>query len=80
MHQADLRRANPVLGIDLGAICENSWDHLVRVRGTCGAVVKADAYGLGAAAIVPALHAEGAPGFFGADLMRLFSSIGKGLH
>jgi alanine racemase len=80
MHHADLRRASAALESDLDAIRENYRNLRARVRGFCGAEVKADAYGLGAAAVAPALHAEGAPGFFVADLMRLFSIIGGRLH
>lgn len=68
MHDADLRHAGAVLEIDLAAIRAN-WRTLAdRTRGACAAVVKADAYGLGAAVVAPALHAEGARRFFVAHL------------
>jgi alanine racemase len=79
MHQADLRRASSVLRIDLGAICENYRALRARVRGSCGAVVKADMLGAQGGSSRPGAPCRGAPGFFGADLMRLFSSIGEGL-
>jgi hypothetical protein len=52
-------QAGAVLFIDLGAIVAN-W-RLLRRRVTpseCAAVVKADAYGLGAAEVAPALHID----------------------
>jgi alanine racemase len=59
-----------VLTIDLAAVRWNYRflrDRLgARVR--CGAVVKADAYGLGAQYVAPALHAEGCRDFFVAHL------------
>lgn len=53
------------LTIDLSAIAAN-WLSLAAMAGPArtGAVVKADAYGLGAARVVPALHAAGAREFF----------------
>ena len=57
------------LSIDLGALCDN-WRSL-RGRlasGDCGAVVKADAYGLGAAQVAPALYRAGCRQFFVAHL------------
>jgi alanine racemase len=57
------------LTVDLGAICANY--RLLRSRlgaTACAAVVKADAYGLGAAAVAPALAAEGCRTFFVAHL------------
>ena len=50
-----------LLEIDVAAIVAN-WRALC--RGPTAAVVKADGYGLGAAAIVPALHAAGCRHFF----------------
>ena len=50
-----------LLDIDLQAIVAN-WQSLR--RGPTAAVVKADAYGLGARAVVPALHAAGCRHFF----------------
>lgn len=62
-------RAGAVLGIDLAAIVAN-W-RLLRARAggaECAAVVKADAYGLGAAQVGPALAAAGCRVFFVATL------------
>lgn len=73
MHDADLRRAGAVLEIDLAAIRAN-WRTLAgRTHGACAAVVKADAYGLGAAVVARALHAEGARTFFVAHLDEALS-------
>lgn len=58
------------LDIDLGAIVHN-WRLLRQQAGgaaDCAAVVKADAYGLGAAQVAPALHAAGCRRFFTAHL------------
>ncbi len=56
------------LDIDLGAIAGN-WRRLRQLhRGAVGGVVKADAYGLGAARVVPALAAAGCRHFFVAQL------------
>ena len=70
--------AQATLTIDLAALCAN-WRALRdRAPGsTAGAVVKADAYGLGMAKVAPALAAEGAQHFFvaiaeeGATLRRI---------
>jgi len=62
-------RAGAVLTIDLGAIQANF--RLLRTRANgldCAAVVKADAYGLGAAQVAPALAAAGCRRFFVAHL------------
>ncbi len=59
----------PTLTVDLSAVRANY--RLLRKRFTgreCAAVVKADAYGLGCAAVVQALHAEGCRRFFVATL------------
>lgn len=58
-------RAGAVLTIDLGAVIANWWTLLARLgRGTrAAAVVKADAYGLGAAHIAPALADAGCARF-----------------
>ena len=58
-----------LLSIDLGAICDN-WRALKAQVGAadCAAVVKADAYGLGAAQVAPALAAAGCRHFFVAHL------------
>jgi alanine racemase len=61
--------AGATLTVDLGAICANY--RLLRSRlgaTACAAVVKADAYGLGAAAVAAALAAEGCRTFFVAHL------------
>jgi len=58
-------RAGAVLEVDLGAIVAN-W-HILRARHQSGAVagvVKADAYGLGALQVAPALHKAGCRRFF----------------
>ena len=57
--------AGGILTIDLGALADN-W-RLIRDRGRgaeCGAVVKADAYGLGIERAVPALSRAGCRNFF----------------
>jgi alanine racemase len=61
--------AGALLTIDLGAICAN-WRALrgQLASGSCAAVVKADAYGLGAAKVAPALSAAGCRDFFVAHL------------
>ena len=61
--------AGAVLEIDLDAIVAN-WRSLAARLGTaaCGAVLKADAYGLGAAMVGPALAQAGARRFFVAHL------------
>lgn len=65
----DLARAGALLTIDLGALCDN-WRQLQRSvgRARCAAVLKADAYGLGAARVAPALAAAGCRRFFVAHL------------
>lgn len=57
--------ATGVIRIDLGALASN-WTALAsRVApAECGAVVKADAYGLGAAQVIPALDRAGCRTFF----------------
>ncbi len=62
-------RAGGSLTIDLGAIAAN-WRTLAVVAGPaeCAAVVKADAYGLGVAAVAPVLAAAGCRSFFVAQL------------
>ncbi len=62
-------RAGAVLTIDLAAIVGN-WLHVKSLSPTAetGAVVKADAYGLGAARVAPALAAAGCKTFFVAHL------------
>jgi alanine racemase len=57
------------LSIDLGALCDNWRSLKARLRsGECAAVVKADAYGLGAAQVAPALYRAGCRQFFVAHL------------
>lgn len=61
--------AGAILTIDVDAICENY--RMLEAKAcpaACGAVVKADAYGLGAAKIAPALAAAGCRQFFVAHL------------
>lgn len=62
-------RAGAVLTIDLDAIAAN-WRRLRdRLNGAeCAGVVKADAYGLGAAQVAPALHRAGCRTFFVATI------------
>jgi alanine racemase len=62
-------RAGAILEIDLGAIVAN-WRFLAAkvAPAQCAAVVKADAYGLGAARVAPALTAAGCRTFFVATL------------
>jgi alanine racemase len=62
-------RAGAILEIDLAGIAEN-WRFLARqvAPAGCAAVVKADAYGLGAAQVAPALAAAGCRLFFVATL------------
>lgn len=69
MSTRKLTNAGAVLTIDLGAICDN-WRTLKgRLSGAeCGAVVKADAYGLGATRVAPALYHAGCRHFFVAHL------------
>lgn len=61
--------AGALLTIDLDAICDN-WRTLKgRLAGAaCAAVVKADAYGLGALRVAPALYRSGCRHFFVAHL------------
>lgn len=61
--------ATGVLTIDLSAI-QNNWRALARLvaPAECGAVVKADAYGLGADKVIPALVAAGCRTFLVATL------------
>lgn len=64
------RPSQSILEIDLDAIVGNyrRLQHRLTRPATCAAVVKADAYGLGAARIVPALLAAGCREFYVADL------------
>ncbi len=67
----DASHAGAVLEIDLAAIAAN-WRTLGERHpsGPVAGVVKADAYGLGAAAVVPVLHAAGCRHFFVAHLQE----------
>src|SRR5215471_4160204 len=62
-------RAGAILEIDLEGIVAN-WRYLARrvEPAECAAVVKADAYGLGAAQVAPALAAAGCRQFFTATV------------
>ncbi|MCE2760483.1 MAG: alanine racemase [Acetobacteraceae bacterium] len=71
-----------LLRIDLSAIAEN-WRALAAraAPGAVAGVVKANAYGLGAARVAPALHAAGCRHFFVAHLsegMALRAALGAG--
>ena len=60
-----LEQAGAILTVDLGAIRENFRQLRQRMgNGNCAAVVKADAYGLGAAKVANALLEEGCRTFF----------------
>ena len=62
---ADLKSATGIVEIQLDAIARNWCRLAARVApAECAAVVKADAYGLGAAHVVPALAAAGCTSFF----------------
>ena len=66
---AGAEAAGALLTIDLRAIVDNYRTLQARIgAATCGAVVKADAYGLGAAHVAPALFAAGCRHFFVAHL------------
>ena len=64
-----LASATGIITVDLGAIASN-WKALAAKvsPAQCGAVVKADAYGLGAARVIPALLKAGCKTFFIATL------------
>ncbi|MDE1916721.1 MAG: alanine racemase [Sphingomonadales bacterium] len=76
--------AGAIVTIDLDAVVAN-WRHIGRRSGAdeTAAVVKADAYGLGARQVVPALAAAGCKSFFVAhlaealDLLDLIPSDGR---
>src|SRR5436190_9128725 len=75
-------RAGAILEIDLGAIVAN-WRLLAQkaAPAECAAVVKANAYGLGAAPVARALIAAGCRRFFVASLdegIALRQAVGKG--
>lgn len=66
--------AGAVLTIDLGALCDNWRTLKARLAGAdCAAVVKADAYGLGADRVAPALYHAGCRHFFVAHLNEAIS-------
>lgn len=67
---SDARASQSVLTIDLGAIAANyrAMRERVAPRADCAAVVKADAYGLGAVRVAPALARAGCRIFFVAQL------------
>jgi alanine racemase len=69
-HSTAGRPSQSILRIDLAAIMANyrALRRRLGARTTCAAVVKADAYGLGADRVVPALVAAGCREFFVADL------------
>lgn len=67
----DAYPSQSVLTIDLGAIVRNYRDLQARVAASgaqCAAVVKADAYGLGATFVAPALESAGCRAFYVAQL------------
>jgi alanine racemase len=68
--QADAHESQSVLTIDLGAIAQNYRDlRLTHLKnGACAAVVKADAYGLGAKRVAPVLQRAGCHAFYVANL------------
>ena len=69
MPQPPSPETGALLTIDLGAVCDNWRSLKARVGGAdCAAVVKADAYGLGAAQVGPALADAGCGHFFVAHL------------
>jgi alanine racemase len=72
--------AGAVLTVDLGAIVANWRDLAAKAAGAeCAAVVKADAYGLGADRVAPALAAAGCRTFFVAhpdEGIRLRAALG----
>ena len=68
--------ANAVLEIDLDALVGN-WRRLrdrLPPGATCAGIVKADAYGLGMAAVAPALEAAGCTLFFD-GMVTKFSNL-----
>jgi alanine racemase len=74
--------AGAILTVDLGAIRENFRRLRARLaEADCAAVVKADAYGLGAAQVAPALAQEGCQTFFVAHVaegIELRATLGPG--
>jgi alanine racemase len=71
--QRDAYPSQSVLTIDLGAIVSNYRDLQARAApsgASCAAVVKADAYGLGAVRVAPALEQAGCRAFYVAQLVE----------
>jgi alanine racemase len=66
--RTEAARAGAILTIDLAAIQANYRTLTKRAGGKCAAVVKANAYGLGASRVAPALADAGADTFFTALL------------
>ncbi len=75
------RAGQAILRVDLGAIVANWRDLRARHGAPIAGVVKADAYGLGAAPVARALHAAGCTTFFVAHLtegLELRAILGPG--
>ena len=75
------RPGQAVLRVDLGAVVANWRAVGARHGAPCAGVVKADAYGLGAAPVARALHAAGCTTFFVAQLtegLALRQALGAG--
>jgi alanine racemase len=71
---ASAKSAGAILTVDLAAVVAN-WRLLkARVRGDCGAVVKADAYGVGLAPVARALKAAGCANFYVAHFDEGFAA------
>lgn len=69
--EADIRSAGGILTIDLAALARNYRRLCARATSApVAAVVKADAYGIGAARVVPVLHEAGCRDFFVAHLVE----------
>lgn len=64
MGGVDAAAAGAILTVDLGALAANYRLLSAAAGGACGAVVKADAYGIGMAPVATALYAEGCRHFF----------------
>lgn len=60
----DATAAGSILTVDLGALAANYRLLCDMAGGECGAVVKADAYGIGMCPVASALHAQGCRHFF----------------
>lgn len=69
MSESTLNPFGALLSIDLDALCDNWRSLCARLSAAeCAAVVKADAYGLGAGRVAPALYRAGCRSFFVAHL------------